>query len=107
MEDYGTYSCETKDLKTSAKLTVKEAEKKPTVKLDNNNFQGEAGKPFTIEIPYTSKLDIKCFIKSINNIDLCKQFRELELQMLWQNYFEMDSQFLIKRLISLLKKTKC
>ena len=55
MDDFGTYSCEYKDLKTTAKLTVKEAEKKPVIKLDNTEFQGEAGKPFTIEIPYSGK----------------------------------------------------
>lgn len=55
MDDAAEYSAATKDLKTSCKLTVKEAEKKPVLNLDKTDFQGDAGKPLVIEIPFKSK----------------------------------------------------
>jgi len=42
-------------MKCSCKVNVKEAEKKPELHLDKTDFQADAGRPFSIEIPYKSK----------------------------------------------------
>lgn len=56
MEDIGEYTVVTdKGMKCSCKVEVKEAEKKPELKLDKTEFQGNANQPLTIEIPYKSK----------------------------------------------------
>ena len=67
MDDQAEYSVLTdKGMKCSCKVTVKEAEKKPELKLDKTDFQGDAGRPFTIEIPYKGEwsfiyFQIQCF----------------------------------------------
>ncbi|KFM81373.1 Twitchin, partial [Stegodyphus mimosarum] len=52
MDDAGEYTCQAKDLKTSCKLTVEQAERAPVIKLEKFDFVGDAGKPYTIEVPY-------------------------------------------------------
>jgi hypothetical protein len=54
LDDEAEYSCSTKDMKSSCKLTVKQAETKPVFHLDKTDFQGDAGKQLSIEIPYKS-----------------------------------------------------
>jgi hypothetical protein len=55
LDDIGEYMCKTKDMKSSCKVNVLEAEKKPVFFLDKTDFQADAGRPFSIEIPYKSK----------------------------------------------------
>jgi hypothetical protein len=53
MDDIGEYSVKNeKGMKCSCKVDVKEAEKKPELRLDKTDYQGDANRPFTIEIPY-------------------------------------------------------
>ncbi len=56
LDDIGEYMCKTKDMKSNCKVDVKEAEKKPVFFMDKTDFQADAGRPFSIEIPYKSKL---------------------------------------------------
>ena len=67
MEDMGEYMVESKEkLTSSCKLTVNENEKRPVLNLENTDFQGDAGKPLSIEIPYSSK-NLKHIIFIIKN----------------------------------------
>lgn len=52
MDDMGTYMAKAKDCKTSCTVTVKEGEKKPELKPEKTDYQGDVGRPFTLEIPY-------------------------------------------------------
>lgn len=52
MEDAGEYMAKAKDCKTSCKVTVLEGEKKPELHPSKTDFQGDVGRPLTIEIPY-------------------------------------------------------
>ncbi|CAG2106083.1 unnamed protein product, partial [Medioppia subpectinata] len=53
LDDIGEYSIKgEKGLKCSCKVDVKEAEKKPELRLDKTDYQADANRPFSIEIPY-------------------------------------------------------
>ncbi|KAM3957310.1 projectin protein bent isoform 8-T9 [Aphomia sociella] len=51
MEDDGEILCESGKLSSSCKLTVKKGESKPTIECPDE-FNGPAGQPFVIEVPY-------------------------------------------------------
>lgn len=53
MEDEGEILCESGKLSSSCKLTVKKGESKPTIECPDE-FNGPAGQPFVIEVPYKS-----------------------------------------------------
>lgn len=53
LDDSGEYTAMiNENIKTTCKLIVDECERPPVIKLDETDFTGHAGKPFTIEIPY-------------------------------------------------------
>lgn len=54
MEDDGEILCESGKLTSSCKLTVKKGESKPTIECPEE-FNGPAGQPFVIEVPYKGK----------------------------------------------------
>lgn len=54
MDDMGEYMAKAKDCKTSCKVTVKEGEKKPELSPSQTDYQGDVGRPLTVEIPYKS-----------------------------------------------------
>ncbi|XP_054161595.1 twitchin-like isoform X2 [Oppia nitens] len=53
MDDIGEYSVVSdKGIKCSCNVEVKEAEKKPELRLTQTDYQADANRPFSIEIPY-------------------------------------------------------
>lgn len=54
MEDEGEILCQSGELTSSCKLTVKKGESKPQIECPDE-FNGPAGHPFVIEVPYKSK----------------------------------------------------
>lgn len=57
MEDEGEILCQSGELTSSCKLTVKKGESKPQIECPDE-FNGPAGHPFVIEVPYKSKFII-------------------------------------------------
>ena len=82
MDDIAEYSVLTdKGMKCSCKVDVKEAEKKPELKLDKTDFQGDANRPLTIEIPYKG-IYLKRGTVSVNSHfnGVCNSIRDSNLR---------------------------
>lgn len=62
MEDAGEYMAKAKDCKTSCKVTVLEGEKRPELYPPKTDYQGDVGRPMTIEIPYKGRVLFYSFI---------------------------------------------